>query len=101
MPAIPTRCVYKGKPFANKPENRTALINLAYRGSIMPPPDAVAGTYEGPDGKKIKVAPLERRGPLTLVRWIDLGCPIDLDFDPAKPRAPAAMAGRRTTTGRR
>jgi len=22
---------------------------------------------------------------LTLVRWIDLGCPIDLDYDPAKP----------------
>src|SRR5262249_33950071 len=22
---------------------------------------------------------------LTIVRWIDLGCPIDLDFDPAKP----------------
>ena len=24
---------------------------------------------------------------LTLVRWIDLGCPIDLDYNPAKPAA--------------
>src|SRR5205814_6536778 len=23
----------------------------------------------------------------TIVRWIDLGCPIDLDYDPAKPQA--------------
>ena len=24
---------------------------------------------------------------MTLVRWIDLGCPIDLDFDPKQPEA--------------
>src|SRR5271156_6164505 len=51
----------------------------------MPPPEAVAGTYVGPDGKKIKVAPLTDEDRRTLVRWIDLGCPIDLDYDPAKP----------------
>jgi hypothetical protein len=51
----------------------------------MPPPQAVAGTYKGPDGKKIKVAPLTDEDRLTLVRWIDLGCPIDLDYDPAHP----------------
>ena len=52
----------------------------------MPPPEAVAGTYDGPDGQKIKVAPLTDEDRRTLVRWIDLGCPIDLDYDPAKPQ---------------
>src|SRR5262249_20544496 len=46
----------------------------------------VAGTYVGPDGHKIKVAPLSDEDRLTLVRWIDLGCPIDMDYDPAKPQ---------------
>ena len=53
----------------------------------MPPPDAVAGTYVGPDGKKIKVAPLSDEDKRTLVRWIDLGCPIDLDYDAKNPAA--------------
>lgn len=51
----------------------------------MPPPEAVAGTYAAPDGKKIKVAPLSDEDRRTIVRWIDLGCPIDLDYNPAKP----------------
>ena len=50
----------------------------------MPPPEAVAGTYAGPNGKKIKVAPLSDEDRLTLVRWIDLGCPIDLDYNLAE-----------------
>jgi hypothetical protein len=33
----------------------------------------------------IKVAPLTDEDRLTIVRWIDLGCPIDLDYDPARP----------------
>jgi hypothetical protein len=53
----------------------------------MPPPQAVAGTYRGTDGKPLKVAPLSDEDRLTLVRWIDLGCPIDLEYDPAKPEA--------------
>ncbi len=53
----------------------------------MPPPAAVEGTYESSDGKKIKVAPLTDEDRRTLIRWIDLGCPIDLDFEPAKPQA--------------
>jgi hypothetical protein len=51
----------------------------------MPPPDAVAGTYAGPDGQKIKVPALSDEDRRTLVRWIDLGCPIDLDHDRDKP----------------
>ncbi len=85
VPGDPNTLVYKGKPLANTPENER-LFNLAYTGSVMPPPEAVAGSYEGPDGKKIKVAPLTDEDRLTLVRWIDLGCPIDLSFDPARPQ---------------
>ena len=67
----------------------------------MPPPEAVAGTYEGPDGKKIKVAPLTDEDRRTIFRWIDLGCPVDLDFDPKEPARNAATAGCSTTSGRR
>jgi hypothetical protein len=42
----------------------------------MPPPDAVR---EG------KVQPLADEDRRTILRWIDLGCPIDLDYDPAHP----------------
>jgi hypothetical protein len=52
----------------------------------MPPPEAVAGTYLGPDGQKIKVAPLSDEDRRTMYRWIDLGCPNDLDYDPARPQ---------------
>ena len=76
-PGDPDSLMFKGKPFANKPENRR-LINLAYTGGIMPPPDAV---------KEGKVKPLTDEDRRALVRWIDLGCPIDLDYDPAKPEA--------------
>ena len=47
-----------------------------FKGSIMPPPDAVKGG---------KVAPLTDEDRRTILRWIDLGCPIDLDFDPKQP----------------
>jgi hypothetical protein len=60
----------------------------AFKGSIMPPPAAVAGTYPGPKGKKIKVAPLTDEDRRTVLRWIDLGCPIDLDYDPERRARP-------------
>ena len=50
--------------------------DLDYRGSAMPPPKSVeAGTVE----------PLSDEDRRTLVRWIDLGCPVDLDYDPNNP----------------
>jgi hypothetical protein len=58
-----------------------------YEGKIMPPPEAVAGTYKDEDGNKIKVAPLSDEERLTLVRWIDLGCPIDLSDTRTKGQA--------------
>jgi hypothetical protein len=86
VPGDPGSLHYKGKPLANASNNRR-LVNLAYRGSIMPPLEAVVGTYDGPGGKKIKVAPLTDEDRRTIVRWIDLGCPIDFDYDPAAPQA--------------
>ena len=52
------------------------MQDIDFTGSIMPPPDAV---------KSGKVAALTDEDRRTLVRWIDLGCPIDLDYDPAHP----------------
>ncbi|HKB35040.1 MAG TPA: hypothetical protein VKD72_01215, partial [Gemmataceae bacterium] len=46
------------------------------KGSIMPPPQILTSG---------KVAPLSEEDRRTIVRWIDLGCPIDHDFDPKQP----------------
>jgi hypothetical protein len=60
--------------------------DIDFAGSIMPPPEAVAGRYQDSSGRTIRVAPLNEEDRLTLVRWIDLGCPIDLDFDSKNPQ---------------
>jgi hypothetical protein len=65
----------KGQPVPNTPANRNRA-DLDFTGSLMPPLDAV---------KSGTVAPLTDEDRLTLVRWIDLGCPIDLDYDPQNP----------------
>lgn len=70
--------------------NRGGVPWTGFKGSIMPPPEAVAGTYVGPDGGTIKVEALSDEDRRTIVRWIDLGCPIDQDFDPKQPH----QAGR-------
>jgi hypothetical protein len=67
---------HQGKPLEDTLANRR-LADLDYTGSAMPPPEAV---------KSGKVKPLTDEDRLTLVRWIDLGCPIDLTYDPAKPQ---------------
>jgi hypothetical protein len=87
VPGDPTSLRQHGKPLPDTPQNRERA-QVAYTGGIMPPPKAVAGTYVGPDGRKIKVAPLTAEDKLTLVRWIDLGCPIDLTFDPSDSARP-------------
>ena len=68
----------KGEPVANTPANRNRA-DLDFTGSVMPPPAAV---------KAGKVQPLTAEDKLTLARWIDLGCPIDLDYDPKNPAKP-------------
>ena len=65
----------KGQPVADTPASRNRA-DLDFTGSVMPPPEAV---------KAGKVAPLTDEDKLTLVRWIDLGCPIDLDYDSKAP----------------
>ncbi|HEY7158683.1 MAG TPA: hypothetical protein VH575_32365, partial [Gemmataceae bacterium] len=75
---------WKGEPVDVK--KYKARADVDFTGSVMPPPEAVAGTYKGPSGEKIKVAPLTDEDRRTLVRWIDLGCPIDFDYDPTHPR---------------
>jgi hypothetical protein len=54
------------------------LADVDFTGSVMPPPAAV---------KAGKVKPLSEEDRRTIHRWIDLGCPIDLAFDPANPDA--------------
>jgi hypothetical protein len=85
IPGDPSTLTFKGHPFKPGPANREHP-DVGYTGGIMPPPEAVAGAYFGPNGKKIKVAPLSAEDRMTLVRWIDLGCPINLDYDPANPK---------------
>ncbi|MBN9120190.1 MAG: hypothetical protein J0I06_13675 [Planctomycetes bacterium] len=77
-PGDPRTLALKGEPVANTPANRNRA-DLDFTGSAMPPPDAV---------KAGKVAPLSDEDRLTLVRWVDLGCPIDLTFDPKNPTKP-------------
>jgi len=52
------------------------VADVDFTGSIMPPPGAV---------KAGKVRALSEEDRRTIYRWIDLGCPIDLEFDPADP----------------
>ena len=75
---------WKGKPVEATPANKE-IADLDYDGKVMPPPAAVAGTYVGADGKKVKVEPLSDEDRRTLVRWIDLGCPIDMDTGAKDP----------------
>ncbi len=60
--------VYKGKPAADTAQTRERS-GIAYTGGIMPPPEAV---------KSGKVKALSDEDRRTIIRWIDLGCPIDL-----------------------
>jgi hypothetical protein len=67
-----------GQPLKDREhEHKRILAEGEFKGSIMPPPDAV---------KEGKVAPLSDEDRRTLVRWIDLGCPLDKEFDPARPQ---------------
>lgn len=50
--------------------------DLDFRGAQMPPDEAVASS---------RAKPLSDEDRRTLVRWIDLGCPIDFDYDPSRP----------------
>lgn len=57
-------------------EQNRSRQDLDYVGEPMPPPQAVAAG---------KAAPLSDEDKRTIARWIDLGCPIDQDYDPERP----------------
>lgn len=63
--------LFQGKPV--ELQKFRARFDVDFLGAQMPPPEAVAAK---------KVQPLSDDDRRTLVRWIDLGCPIDLDFNP-------------------
>ncbi|MCO6459474.1 MAG: hypothetical protein J5I93_29530 [Pirellulaceae bacterium] len=75
VPGDPNTLEQAGQPVPNTQANRDRS-DLDFRGQRMPPPEAVAAG---------KVAELSDEDRLTLVRWIDLGCPIDFDYDPQAP----------------
>jgi Hydrazine synthase alpha subunit middle domain len=75
VPGDPNTLHWKGKPIANTHRNQDQA-DLDFTGSAMPPPEGV---------KAGKVAPLTDEDRRVLVRWIDLGCPIDRDHDPKEP----------------
>lgn len=77
IPGDPSSLRQHGQPTADTPKNRN-LAHIGFTGGMMPPPDAVAGNYVTPDGRKIKVPGLTDEERRLFVRWIDLGCPIDL-----------------------
>jgi hypothetical protein len=58
-------------------QHQQVLAAGDFTGSVMPPPEAV---------KAGKVAPLTDEDRRTLVRWIDLGCPVDRAFDRNRPQ---------------
>jgi hypothetical protein len=60
------------------PERSASRMDIDFVGSQMPPPEAV---------KEGKVQPLSDEDRRTICRWIDLGCPLDLDYDPNKPES--------------
>ncbi|MEK6205185.1 MAG: hypothetical protein N2B02_06090, partial [Amylibacter sp.] len=72
--------IHKGE----KVERRN-YYDIDFVGKQMPPAEAITGTYKSPQGNIIKVEPLTDEDKRTLARWIDLGCPIDLDYDSINP----------------
>ena len=95
MPGDPGTLELKGVPVADTPQNRNRA-DLDFRGSVMPP--AGKPYIVGQDGRPVKMAPLTDEDRMTIVRWIDLGCPID---SPATPRRLAERAGCSTRRDRR
>jgi hypothetical protein len=75
VPGDANTIVFNGEPLPNDRRN-IEISDINYTGSIMPPPKAVAAG---------KVKALSDEDKRTLVRWIDLGCPLDLAYDPAMP----------------
>lgn len=74
-PGDPTTLQIGGKP-VEADHQSLRLADVDFLGSVMPPPEAV---------KAGKVAALTDEDRRTIYRWIDLGCPIDFDFNAMDP----------------
>jgi hypothetical protein len=67
---------FKGKPVDVAKFKHRADVDFV--GSIMPPPQTANEKAKG-------IAPLTDEERRTFTRWIDLGCPLDLDYDKEQP----------------
>jgi len=76
VPGDSLTLAHHGQPVEATLQNKR-LADLDFTGSVMPPPTAI---QEG------KVQPLSDEDRLTLVRWIDLGCPLDLTYRADQPQ---------------
>lgn len=67
--------VHRGRPI--DVAKFRAKLDIDYTGSQMPPPEDVES------GKAVGLSDEDRR---MILRWIDLGCPLDRDYDAANPQ---------------
>ncbi len=73
-----------GQPVEGDLQQIKLFADVDFTGSQMPPPAAV---------KSGKVKPLTEEDRRTIFRWIDLGCPLDLTYQPDKPDEKLAGSG--------
>lgn len=76
-PGDPNSLHLAGENIENTQRNRDRS-DLDYNDKPMPPLKAIESG---------KVRPLTHKDKLTIIRWIDLGCPIDLDYDESQPES--------------
>jgi hypothetical protein len=74
VPGDPATLQIGDRPVDGSDRQNIRLADVDYTDSIMPPPAAV---------KAGRVKPLSEEDRRTIFRWIDRGCPIDLDFNSA------------------
>jgi hypothetical protein len=84
VPGDPATLRIAGEPVDASDGRNSESADVDFKGSIMPPPKAVK------DGK---VKPLSEEDRRTIYRWIDLGCPINLDFDAGDPEKDGPGSG--------
>jgi hypothetical protein len=68
IPGDDTSWSYRGQPLPTPTSHQRRSAHVGYTGGIMPPPEAVASGL---------VQPLTDEDKRTIVRWIDIGAPID------------------------
>jgi hypothetical protein len=73
------------KPLPGREQDHKKVLEAGeYKGERDAATGGRGGHLRRADGRKVKVAPLSDEDRRTLVRWIDLGCPVDFAYDPAE-----------------